>query len=208
PFYHVAFPTNHWMLSGGVDFTFPAGQQLAPGSVIIVCSTNPTDFRAQYGVSPSIPVYGPWTNVLDNAGESIKLLRPGDPEPTGFVPYYRVDHLRYEPVAPWPVAADSGGVSLSRINLQGYANDPANWQPSSFGGNPGVIPANHAPTLAANGTNSVTEGELIALDLDPGDLDSPWQTLTLTAQNVPPGGTLDPTNGTFTWTTTEADGPG
>jgi hypothetical protein len=200
--------TNTWQLGGGVTFSFPMGQQLAPGAVAIICATNPATFRAQYGVSASIPVYGPWSGALDNAGDSIKLLWPGEEELDGFVPYYRVDHLRYEPVAPWPGAAAGGGVSLERLTLEGYANDPENWQALVAGGTPGVFVGNRQPSVSADGFTTVMEGETVSLMAHGSDLDEPWQSVSLSAQDLPPGSSFDPGTGAFSWTTGEADGPG
>ncbi len=62
-------------------------------AALIICATNPAAFRTQYSVDLSVVVPGPWEGSLNNAGESIKLRRPGDPEPDSFVPYYRVDRV-------------------------------------------------------------------------------------------------------------------
>jgi hypothetical protein len=207
--YDPLFPTNTWQLGGGVSFNLPMGQQLAPGAVAIICATNPATFRAQYGVSASIPVYGPWSGALNNAGDSVKLMWPGDPETNGFIPYYRVDHLRYEPAAPWPSeAAGVGGISLERATLEGYANDPANWQPSIPGGTPGVFVGNRPPSISADGFTTVMEGDTVSLTAHGSDLDQPWQNVSLSAQNLPPGSSFDSSTGAFSWTTGEADGPG
>jgi len=61
------------------------------------------------------------------------------PEPDGFVPYIRLDRVNYSdgshpenfhelPGDPWPTDPDGGGKSLSRIDVESYGNDPANWQ--------------------------------------------------------------------------------
>jgi hypothetical protein len=206
--YDPLCPTNRWELSDAVDFLFPSNQVLAPGAVAIVCATNAATFRAQYGVSTNIPVYGPWTGALNNAGETIRLRRPGVPEPGGFVPYYRVDRVRYEPLSPWPVAADGGGASLERVTLEGYGNDPANWQASVTGGTPGVFTGNRQPNLSVDGNPTVTEGDAVFSSVQGSDLDEPWQSVTLSAQNLPTGSVFDSETGEFSWSTTEADGPG
>jgi hypothetical protein len=203
--YDPAFPTNRWQLSDAVNFTFPPFQFLAPGAVAIICATNPTTFRAQYGVSMTFPVYGSWTGALNNAGDSLRLRRPGDPETNGVVPYYRVDRVRYEPLSPWPEAADTGGMSLERVTLEGYGNDPINWQPSVP--TPGSFVGNRQPNLSVSGDTTVVEGLPVNLTVLGTDLDQPWQAVTLSAQNLP-GGSFDPNNGTFTWTPGEGYGPG
>jgi hypothetical protein len=207
--YRADYPTNTWQLGGGISFSLPTGQQLLPGAVAIICATNPATFRAQYSISPSIPVYGPWTGALNNAGDNLKLLWPGDPETNGFIPYYRADHLRYEPGSPWPAeAAGLGGVSLERVTLEGYANDPVNWQPSAAGGTPGVFLGNRQPSVSADGFTTVMEGDTVSLTAHGSDFDQPWQNVALSAQNLPPGSSFDSATGAFAWTTGEADGPG
>jgi hypothetical protein len=207
PLYDPNFPANTWQLGGGVSFTFPGGQQIAPGAVIIVCATNAATLRAQYAVNPSVPVFGPWSGALNNAGDSAKLLRPGTPEGST-VPYYRVDHLRYEPNAPWPASATNGAVSLERVTLEGYGNEPANWLPSVNGGTPGTFVGNRAPNLSIIGNTTVTEGDTVSLAVQGSDLDQPWQSVALSAQNLPLASSFNPNTGAFSWTTAEADGPG
>lgn len=200
--------TNTWALSDAVEFSFPTNQLLTPGQVILVCATNPAVFRAQYGVNPAIAVYGPWSGALNNAGEALRLVRPGTPELDGSIPYYRVDRVRYEPVAPWPEAAKNGGISLERIVLEGYGNDPVNWQPSVSGGTPGTFPGNRPPTISVEGETIVMEGQPVTLTVTGTDLDQPWQTLTLAAHNSPSGSSFNTATGVFTWTPGPADGGG
>lgn len=143
--YDPADPTNVWSLAGAVRFSFPSGQDLSPCRPLIVCNTNAAAFRAQYAVSDEIPVLGPWTGILDNAGESLRLVRPGPPASDGAERLFRVDRVAYEPGAPWPAIPDTGGVSLERITLEGYGNDPENWIPSADAGTPGELQKNRPP---------------------------------------------------------------
>ena len=93
-------------------------------------------------VAPGTPVFGPWDGALDNAGETVRLRRPGDPEPTGEVPYILAEKVNYRPTAPWPERPQGSGRSLERTTLYAYGSDPANWRfsESSFG-TPGDAPA-------------------------------------------------------------------
>jgi hypothetical protein len=200
---HVA---NTWELSGAVEFRFPASQALAPRSTAIVCATSAAAFRAQYGVDAAVPVYGPWSGQLNNAGESLKLRQPGDPEPEGDVPYYRADRVVYSPLPPWP--AVTAGVSIVRVPLEGYGNEPACWQAAAPGTVPGSGPRNRAPTVQVTGTAAVNEGEPVNLSVSGADADVPWQTVSVTADGTPAGAAAALTNGLFTWVTGEADGPG
>jgi len=208
PLYDPAHPSNVWELSGAVSFEFPTGLVVNPCDVWIVCSTSPAAFRTAYGVDPAVPVYGPWTGALNNAGESVKLRRPGDPEPDGTVPYYRVDRVNYRPYAPWPAAAAAGNVSLERMPLEGYGNDPAWWQASAQGGTPGVPNGNRLPFVNTAGTNAVDEGGAVTVTVSVVDFDVPWQSVGVTTGEVPPASVFDSESGVLTWTTAEPDGPG
>jgi hypothetical protein len=205
PLYDPARPTNTWELSDAVQFTFPPGQEIAPGALILVCNTNPAAFRQQHGLDDSVPVYGPWTGALNNAGESIRLRRPGDPEPDGTVPYYRVDRVRYEPVAPWPMEADTGGISLERVELAAYGNDPENWQPSAAGGTPGSLPGNRPPSLQPILDAQHPAGIPFELALTASDPDLPPQPLGFSASGLPDGLDIEPATGRISGT---AESPG
>ena len=206
PLFDPLRPTNVWMLDGVGSFAFPTGSVLPACSSMIVCSTNPAAFRAQYGVSPAVPVFGPWSGVLADDGETLKLLRPGDPELDGTVPYYRVDHVTYRPTLPWPSA--SAGVSLERIPLEAYGNDPAYWRAGPSGGTPGVPAANRLPIITVTGKPVVPQQMPLTLTLTAADLDVPWQTVTLSPTQLPPGSTFDSALGRFSWTPSAAQGPG
>ncbi|HXG49471.1 MAG TPA: lamin tail domain-containing protein, partial [Methylomirabilota bacterium] len=125
--------TNRWQLRDAVDYTFPPGAVIPAGAFVLVVSFDPADsaqldaFRARNLVATSVPVFGPFRGRLDNAGESIELVRPDPANTNGPVPYVLVDKVRYASVAPWPAAADGIGPSLQRVVAGGYGNDPANW---------------------------------------------------------------------------------
>jgi hypothetical protein len=208
PLYDPLRPSNTWSLADAVEFTFPPDQQLAPCAHVIVCGTNPAAFRAEYGVSSDQPVYGPWSGALDNDGESVRLQRPGDPEPDGFVPQYRVDRVFFEPLAPWPASAVSGGRALQRLTLEAYGNDPANWEASAPGSMPGSAAGNRPPTIGVIGESAVNEGDTVIFSVYVADADEPWQQVSLTHGDMPPGGSFNPADNSFTWVTGEADGPG
>lgn len=200
PLFDPARPANPWVLSGAVDFTFPLGQSLPAGGRLLVSSTEPPSFRAQYNVPEAIPVLGPWNGALNNAGESLKLRRPGDPEPDGTVPYYRVDRARYEPLAPWPVAADTEGVSLERTTPQSYGNDPASWQASVLGGTPGraAVLMNHPPVLDPIPDLRHPAAIPFEFRFTAADPDGPAQSLRFSASGLPAGINLDPVAGLLT----------
>jgi hypothetical protein len=119
-----------------------------------------------------------------------------------------VDHLRYEPVSPWPVGADSGGRSLERVTLEGYGNDPDNWLASMPGGTPGTFDGNRPPEVLVMGETTVAEGGTVWLTIEASDPDEPWQTVNLSAGNLPSGSAFNPATGEFFWSPGESDGPG
>ena len=74
------FDIAGWKVTGGVDYTFPDFSTASPNDSflvgrrkIVVCQGDPGEFRAAYGLSNAIQVFGPWTGSLDNAGERITL---------------------------------------------------------------------------------------------------------------------------------------
>ncbi|MFW6164425.1 MAG: lamin tail domain-containing protein, partial [Planctomycetota bacterium] len=137
PLYDPVHPENTWRLDGAIEYTFPASVTLAPGARLLVVGADPEAFRAAHGLDPGVPVFGPFDGALDNDGESIKLYRPGEPEPDGTVPWIRVDRVKYDDRAPWPERPDGEGPALSRLAPTDYGNDPAHWAASTLGGTPG-----------------------------------------------------------------------
>ena len=206
PLFDPLRPTNVWRLDGVGSFAFPTGTVLQACSSVIVCSTNPSAFRAQYGVSSAVPVFGPWSGALDADGETIKLLRPGDPEVDGTVPYYRVDHVSYRATLPWSPAI--AGVSLERMPVEAYGNDPVYWRAGPSGGTPGIPAANRPPIITVTGNPVVPQQTPLKLTVAVADLDVPWQTVTLLPAQLPDGSAFDSALGTLSWTPSSTQGPG
>jgi hypothetical protein len=206
PLYDTARPTNVWRLEGVGDFLFPSGTVLSPCSTLIVCSTNAAAFRAQYELPSGVPVLGPWSGTLDNDGETLKLLRPGSPEPDGTVPYYRVDHVTYRTNAPWPHAPVNA--SLERLPLEAYGNDPASWRTTPVTVTPGTPASNRPPVILVSGTPIIPQQAQLTLALTVADLDVPWQAVELSPAELPPGSTFDPALNAFSWVPSPAQEPG
>ncbi len=119
---------------------------------MIVSGLSPEAFRTQTGLDPAIPAYGPWQGALNNAGESVRLRKPGDPEPNGVVPSILADKVTYRPLAPW--ATPISDHSIERSPLYAYGNDPIHWQVSAtVGGTPGLTagPRQHLAMQAPDG---------------------------------------------------------
>jgi hypothetical protein len=130
--YDPAHPTNGWRLRDAVDFHFNASHALPPGGHLIVVSFDPitnlaarATFQARYG--SNFTLAGPYSGKLDNGGESVELVKPDAPQPSGSVPDVLVEKVVYRDQAPWPTNADGWGPSLQRVSATGYANDPTNW---------------------------------------------------------------------------------
>jgi len=179
PLFDPAFPTNRWKLGGGVDFTFPPGESLAAGAHLLVVDFDPANaaaldaFRTRYGISASVPVFGPFTGSLDNDEDSVTLYRPDAPQPpaapdAGFVPYVIADRVSYTDDTPWPVGAvDGGGLSLQRTTPNLYGNEPLNWIESLP--TPGMDNSSVSPDTDVDGIPDWAE-DLMALNRnDPTD---------------------------------------
>jgi len=150
PLYDPANTANTWQFTGGVTFAFPTGVTLAAGEYLLVTQMDPAAFRAEFGIDPSVRIYGPFedSTALANDGETVEVSKPGTPEapspeyPEGFVPYIVVDRVDYsdgrEAGDPWPNEPDGSGPSIERLVAGHYGDDVANWcQSQQNGGTPG-----------------------------------------------------------------------
>ncbi|MBN1673980.1 MAG: lamin tail domain-containing protein [Kiritimatiellae bacterium] len=136
--YDEGTPANTWKLSAAVNYTFPTDTELGARRYALVVATNASAFRTRYGIPAEVQIFGPYTGVLNNAGESVKLWRPDAPDPEG-IPWILVDRVQYNDNSPWPESADGDGPSLERQDPAAYGNDPANWAASlTAGGTPGA----------------------------------------------------------------------
>lgn len=122
--------TVPWRFDKGIDFVFPAGTTIPAGGILIVAE-NPAAFEAYYGPMPSgVQVLGPFANgtKLNNAGERVRLSRPGDQE-YGLERFWICEEeISYKDTSSWPSSPDGGGDSLHRIGLSEYGDDVVNWQ--------------------------------------------------------------------------------
>lgn len=158
----LAAATNTWQLREGVDYDFPTNVALAANGCLLVVGFDPANavqlasFRALYGVSNDIPVFGPWRGKLDNSSEVIELKSPDKPNITAtnlIVPYVEVDRVHYRDQPPWPTNADGSGYSLQRRVPGAYGNDPVNWSGAApTPGRPGPPPALIVADVVFNGT--------------------------------------------------------
>ncbi|MFL3667359.1 MAG: lamin tail domain-containing protein, partial [Verrucomicrobiota bacterium] len=131
PFFDPANPSNTWELANAIEFIFPPDFVLPAGESLFVGGIDKSQLREQYELDGAIQVLGPFDGRLNNAGESVQLLRPDSPQTLppniGLVPYILVEKVKYSGTAPWPVMPGQGGVPIQRINLSAYGNTSSNW---------------------------------------------------------------------------------
>ena len=150
-------------LADAVDFTFPAGKQLAAGQRVVIAGDTAA-FTALYGTG--IPVSGPFAGQLSNSGELLRVLAA-----SGVV----IASVTYGDSPPWPSAADGDGYSLTVIRPAAGLNLslPGNWRASaSVGGSPGTSDAvtfgggNPNADIDGDGLSAFTEHALGTSDTD------------------------------------------
>jgi hypothetical protein len=72
-----------------------------------------------------------------------------------------------------------------------------------------VTPVNdNAPILGPIGAQTIAEGALLSFTASATDADLPAQSLSYSLAGAPAGATINATTGAFSWTPTEAQGPG
>ncbi len=108
-----------WQLAKAVEFTFPAGTEIAPGGYL-VAARDPDAVRAKFGVT----ALGPWVGRLDNQGETL-VLRDAAGQ--------KVDEVDYRLGFPWPIVGDPPGYSIELINPALDNGLGGNWRPSVVG---------------------------------------------------------------------------
>lgn len=121
------FDIAEWELRGGADFDFPeftSGTEtfLKAFERIVICETDPTTFRAAYGLPSAVRVFGPWAGTLSNGGERITLKDKNE--------VVRCE-MRYDDDHPWPVSADGAGHSLVLADTSREIDDYRVWRASA-----------------------------------------------------------------------------
>ena len=131
-----------WKFSDGIEFTFGAEPAItiAAGEYLLIVK-DPTAFAWRYPSAAPEKILGPYDGRLNNAGERLELIMPGDIDQSGKLYYVRVDRVAYSdgthpedvPGAAdlWPMESDGGGQSLTRKVASDYGNDPDNWTASA-----------------------------------------------------------------------------
>ena len=134
----LATTAGAWRLSDSVSFTFPTGTAIAAHGRMLVVGFDPAAcpsclaaFRILYNapvLTPGVDIVGPWSGQLPDAGGTISLERPQEPDVLGAgVSWILVDEVIYFGQGPWPVISDGGVEILQRRPALLYGNDPAAW---------------------------------------------------------------------------------
>lgn len=115
-----------WRMTGGADFTFPAGTTLRAGGYVVI-SDNPAALQTSAGITG---VLGPWTGSLNNSGETLRLR-----DLSGRV----MEEVSYNDRGRWPNGADGSGATLSRKGGHVSGRTADGWELSKrVGGSPGA----------------------------------------------------------------------
>ncbi|MCX8109571.1 MAG: lamin tail domain-containing protein [Verrucomicrobiae bacterium] len=134
--------TTPFDLSGfrfdGIGYTFPAGAIIQPNSFLVLANDRRV-FANAYG--QTVPVFDEFPGTLDNSGEYLALVRPGETPAQDTV----ITDVHYDDRLPWPTVADGLGPSLQLI-------DPAlgSWRVGNWS------------ATATNDVNRVTPGRVNA----------------------------------------------
>ena len=67
----VRLDLSGWQITGGIDFTFPAGASIGAGQHLVVAK-NPSRIVTVYGLNPAL-VLGPWSGKLGNSGDTVQI---------------------------------------------------------------------------------------------------------------------------------------
>ncbi len=129
-----------WRISGDLDFDFPAGTTIEGNSYLVIAA-NPTALETASGQSGFL---GPFTGILGNGGGTLRIRNNNN---------RLLDELNYDDRAPWPIAADGSGASLSKIAPQKGTQSVTNWTHSLLvGGTPGTenFPSSTPPSTGGN----------------------------------------------------------
>ncbi len=116
-----------WRLTGGIQFEFPEGTVVEPGSFTVV----------QGAGNPLENALGPFDGQLDNGGETISLRDRN---------HRLMDQLAYRDDRAWPPGPDGSGITLSKRRPPIATAEVGSWTSSlQVGGTPGGANINMAP---------------------------------------------------------------
>jgi hypothetical protein len=112
-----------YRLSGDIDFTFPDGTLIAERGFLLVARDPNALFTER-----NVFAFGPYEGSLPNSGGRVRLRNRTDA---------LLLEINYENQAPWPIAADGAGHSLTLTKPDYGEDDPMAWEASTqIGGTP------------------------------------------------------------------------
>jgi hypothetical protein len=182
----------------GLSFTFANGTIIPAHAYALVVPIDPATFGSSYNIPAATQIFGPFFGLLDDAGDDIRLKRPGVPA-GAITPFIPEDRVNYSADAPWPLAA---GVSLIRRNQLTYGNDPANWANSTGGGSPGKPNLPPVPSGVYDITTALPRIVVTFTEDVSSTLNENMLTLANLSGGAVPATTMqwDPTTLSATWT--------
>jgi hypothetical protein len=163
-----------WKLEKGIRFTFPAEAKIAPGGYLVLCK-DPEAFKTFYGAAPD----GVFKGALGRGGDELELVDAAGK---------RVDAVKYEDRAPWPIAPDGYSASLERVSPAASGELPHNWAPSASsadGTQPGGTPGRRNDSYSENLPPTVEDLRVTPASPRPGEA------LTVEARVTDPDGLGD-----------------
>ena len=170
-------------LTNTTKFTIPNGKQIPPGGYLLVWADEETGQNAA-----GADVHANFK--LAGGGEQIGLFAPDGTA---------VDSLSF--------GVQTDNVSEGRA-ADGAAPPFVTFTTPTPGAANFVNSANQPPVLAAIGNKSVAESTLLTFQAAASDPDAGQSLSYSLSGDAPAGAAIDPTSGVFTWTPTEAQGPG
>lgn len=157
----VDLDISGWKLDGAVSYEFPE-TTIIPAEGYVVVAADPAALGDASGFTGA---YGPYGGQLSNDGEEIRLLNNSDRV---------IGEVAYNDAAPWPLAADGGGASLAKKDVNRSDNGPEVWTSSILvGGTPGR--ANFASSEETLETTVLPYGATWRYEQSGTDLQTAWR---------------------------------
>jgi hypothetical protein len=114
-----SFDISGWRLDG-LDYNFPDSFVLRAGQIAVVAEDF-GKYLQYYGTNSALA--GTYDGRFNPEGETIALIRPGATPAQDLI----IDRVRYEPVQPWPAAANGAGSALQLIDITQDNSRVSNW---------------------------------------------------------------------------------
>ncbi len=141
----VSLDVSGWKLQGAVDWIFPTGTVLPPGETVVVLPFNPVSdslrmlsFRLTFNAGQQVRMMGPWSGLLADDGEELRLMRPlGDDPSDVTAPNVLVDRVTYDVKGAWPPLKQPGMNSIQRVTSSAFGDLGTSW--SAARATPGTV---------------------------------------------------------------------